>query len=300
MAKTVFTHHQSRDLADLINGKIDRLIERRARGFNQARGRKMAIFAHDHIGIQINHHGLYDKRELELLFRFLAPLEAAFRAGVALDIGANIGNHALYFAGRFRVVHAFEPHPATFHLLAYNATLADNVVVHKLGLGSADAVLSLNEDPDNMGASSIRHAAGAGVRSVQIEVRRLDDLNLPLDGLSFVKIDVEGFEPQVLRGAAHTLAVRQPVVVLEQLEREFSGGTTEAIAQLRELGYRFCWPQSAHRSKRGLARRLDSVRNRVFGGPDRIELLAGDAVPPGNHNMLIAVPQRFQAALGVA
>lgn len=300
MAKTVFTHAQPRDLADLINGKIVRLVERRARRFNQARQRKMAIFAHDHIGIQINHYGVYDQAELELLFRFLEPLAPTLAEGLALDIGANIGNHALYFSERFRTVHAFEPHPATFYLLAFNAKLAHNIVAHNFGLGSESTVLRLNEDPDNMGASSIKHAAGAGAKSIEIEVRRLDDLALPLEGLCFVKVDVEGFEPQVLRGALHTLNAHQPIIVLEQLEREFVDGSTESIALLRDLGYRFCWPRSSHRSKRGLARRLDGLGNRLFGRPDRIEILAADDVPPGNHNMLIAVPPRFQAALGVA
>lgn len=298
MPKTVFSHAQSRSLADLIHGKIVQFVERRARRFNQARRRKMAIFAHDHIGIQINHYGLYDRAELDLLFRFLSPLADTMRAGVALDIGANIGNHALFFSERFRAVHAFEPHPATFYLLAFNAKLVPNVTAHNYGLGSEACRLPLNEDPDNMGASSIKHAVGPG--SVEIEVRRLDDVGLPLDGLCFVKIDVEGFEPQVLRGASRTLATHQPIVVLEQLEREFADGQTESIALLRAMGYRFCWPLSAHKAKQGLARRWDSVRNRVFGQPDRIDLLAADAVPPGNHNMLIAVPPRFQAALGVA
>jgi FkbM family methyltransferase len=300
MARTVFTHRQSRNLGDLINGKVVRHIERLARQFNRARQQKMAIFAHDHIGIHINYFGVYDKPELELLFRFLAPLADTLRAGVALDVGANIGNHALFFSERFRTVHAFEPNPTTFHLLAFNARLAGNVNPHNIGLGSESGVLRLNEDLDNMGASSIKYAPAGNARSVEIEVNRLDDLGLPLEGLCFMKVDVEGFEPQVLRGAARTIATHQPLIVLEQHEREFVDGTTECIAMLRELGYGFCWPRSAHGAKRGLARQFDSLGNRLFGRPDLIEMLAADQVPKGQYNMLIAVPPRFQAALGVA
>jgi FkbM family methyltransferase len=300
MARTVFTHRQSRNLGDLIDGKVVRHIERLAGQFNRARQRKMAIFAHDHIGIHINYFGVYDKPELDLLFRFLEPLADTLRAGVALDVGANIGNHALFFDERFRAVHAFEPHPTTYHLLAFNAKLAGNVTPHKLGLGSESGVLRLNEDLDNMGASSIKYVPTGNARSVEVEVRRLDDLDLALDGLCFMKVDVEGFEPQVLRGAARTIAAHQPLIVLEQHEREFVDGTTECIAMLREAGYRFCWPRSSHGAKRGLARQFDGLRNRLFGRPDLIEMLAADQVPKGQYNMLIAVAPRFQAALGVA
>jgi FkbM family methyltransferase len=300
MPKTVFTHAQSRNFADLVNGKIVRHLERLATRFNGARRRKLAIFAHDGIGIQINQFGIYDKPDLDLLFRFLEPLAATLREGVALDIGANIGNHALVFADRFQAVHAFEPNPATFCLLAFNARLAANVVPHPFGLGDRAAVLQLNEDLDNMGASSIRYAPAANTRIVEIDVRRLDDAGLALEGLCFMKVDVEGFEAQVLRGGAHTIATHQPIIVMEQLEREFAAGEPESIALLRDMGFRFCWPRSAHKAKRGLPRHLDTVRNRLFGRPDLIELLSADEVPRGNHNLLIAVPRRFQAALGLA
>lgn len=299
MTKTIFSIQQSRSLSDLVAMKIVKRTERLAAQFNRGRRQKMAIFAHDHIGIYINQFGVYDKADLELLFRFLEPLGDTLRCGVALDIGANIGNHALFFAERFCTVHAFEPNPATSYLLAFNAMQAPNVVVHSYGLGSDNARMQLNEDLDNMGASSIKYASPTNAHAIEIEVRRLDDADLPLDGLCFVKIDVEGFEPQVLRGAARTIAQYQPVLVLEQLEREFAAGEPECIAMLREQGYRFCWPRSLHKTKRGLSRRLDTLRN-WFGHPDLIEMLASEQVPRGNYNLLVAVPPRFQAALGVA
>lgn len=300
MPKTVFIHRQSRNFTDLVDHRMVKHIERLASRFNRAQRRKMAVFAHDHIGIHINQYGLYDKPDLELLFAFLQPLADTLRAGVALDVGANIGNHALFYAERFRAVHAFEPHPATFHLLAFNAKLAGNVTAYNWGLGSEDARLRLNEDLDNMGAASIGHGGDAGAASVEIEIRRLDDLDLPLEGLCFMKVDVEGFEPQVLRGAARTIERHQPIIVLEQLEREFAQGEPECIGRLRALGFRFCWPRSSHQARKGLARQWDSLRNRLLGQPDVVEMLAGEEVPRGNYNLLVAVPPRFQAALGLA
>ena len=299
-AKTLFTYQQSRNFSDLVAFKIVKRSERLAAQFNRDSPKKMAIFAHDHIGIHINQYGMYDKPDLDMLFGFLAPLADAFRSGVALDVGANIGNHALFFSERFRTVHAFEPNPATYYLLEFNAKQADNIVPYGYGLSSENGVLQLHEDLDNMGAASIKYAAGENAASVQIEVRRLDDLDLPIDGLCFVKIDVEGFEPEVLRGSLRTITTHQPVIAMEQLEREFVDGETESIAMLRDAGYRFCWPKSSHRSKRGLARQLDSLRNRLFGRPDLIEMISADRVPVGGYNLLVAVPPRFQGALGLA
>ena len=249
MARTVFTHRQSRNLGDLINGKVVRHIERLARQFNRARQQKMAIFAHDHIGIHINYFGVYDKPELELLFRFLAPLADTLRAGVALDVGANIGNHALFFSERFRAVHAFEPNPTTFHLLAFNAKLAGNVTrTHRAGQRKRGAAAERGPRQHGGLVHQVRPPR-SNARSVEIEVNRLDDLGLPLEGLCFMKVDVEGFEPQVLRGAARTIATHQPLIVLEQHEREFVDGTTECIAMLRELGLSLLLAQELTRSE---------------------------------------------------
>lgn len=300
MPRSVFTYQETRSLSTLLDARMAARTERLAARYNSTRNRKMAIFANDHIGIQINQFGLYDRTGLDLLFHFLAPLSSLFREGMALDIGANIGNHALYFADRFRTVHCFEPNPATYYLLAFNAGLANNVVPHAWGLGDANGHAELHQNFSNMGASSLVHAASGDAPGVQVEIRRLDETDLDLQGLCFIKLDVEGFEANVLRGAVDTLARHQPVVVLEQHETEFVRGETPSILLLKELGYRFCWPQKQHGGKSLLARRLQAIRHLLLRRPYLHEIITAETVPRKTYSTLIAVPPRFQRELGLA
>ena len=284
-------------LADMIDARAARRITQRAGAHNAARGHKMAIFANDLIGIQINQYGLYEREELDILFNFLSPLAAEFAEGLAFDIGANIGNHALYFAKRFKAVHAWEPNPSTYELLKFNTQWAGNVTPHPYGLGDAKGRFELIEHPDNLGGSSIRIGNRSSGQVVPIQVETLDEQNVATGDLCFMKIDVEGFEANVLNGGINTILVRQPLIVFEQHESEFVEGSTASIAILGARGYRFCWHQTPEVPGSWLARRIVNLREMLSGRTHSIE--TANVVPPCNHSMLIAVPQRFQQRLGL-
>lgn len=300
MSRSLYTARQRRSLSDLLNLKMAAHLERRAAAFNRDRPLRLAIFAHDHIGIQINQFGLYDKAGLELLFDFLAPLHERFRSGLALDVGANIGNHALYFADIFRAVHAFEPNPDTHYLLAFNARARTNVHVHNIGLADRGGPAVLHVNPDNMGAASVRHTSAGRSVDVPIALQRLDDFAIGGEDFCFMKMDVEGFEANVLRGGSATIATHQPLIVLEQHALEFAQGESECVAILRALGYRFCWSHRAHRGNGVIGRRINSIRTLLFGRAEVVEIVTGDTVPPASYNLLIAVPPRFQRELRLA
>ncbi|MGF6493635.1 FkbM family methyltransferase [Luteibacter sp. 621] len=142
-----------------------------------------------------------------------------FAKGTVLDIGANIGCTALAFSGMADIVHAFEPSPSTFRLMTTNTSVVQNVQHHNFGLGEAPGSFELTFSPTNRsgGFVSNQTKASAGHTVEQIEIRTLDDVapTLGVDKIDFIKIDVEGFEGSVLRGAARTLATSQPVVALE-------------------------------------------------------------------------------------
>lgn len=299
MPTTLLRTTRDHSLGHQIDRKLARRLTVQAPALRAARGgRRMAIYANDLIGIQINQFGLYERDALELLFQFLEPLKEVFAQGTALDIGANIGNHTLFFEQRFSRVHAFEPHPTTVELLRLNTQWADHVSVHAHGLGDARGQFDLIEHAANLGGSSIRIGDTTGAHQMlPIVVERLDDLALDFQSLCFIKIDVEGFEAQVLRGGKATLEEHQPLVVLEQHESEFTEGSTESIRFLASLGYRFCWHQEPPMARWWLLRRLNELREAMFGREHRIE--TDTVVPQQNHSMLIAVPSRFAAALGL-
>ena len=294
MPNPIFETKRSRGVGYLVDLAMVEHVIRRSHPLSAKRNRKMAIFANDLIGICINQFGTYEKEELDILFDFLKPLEETFRAGTCLDIGANIGNHSLYFAPRFAAIHSFEPHPATFRLLDFNMSGLGNVVAHNVGLGESRGKFTLLENLANLGGSTITSTSNGGPGEVEIAVERLDDLSPELGSLCFVKIDVEGFEASVLKGAIAAIKAHQPLIVLEQHEAEFVDGTTPSLALLQGLGYRFCWHHAGTRARSRYLRRLANLAELLAGRKHRI--FTG-TVPKRDHSMLIAVPPRFASAL---
>lgn len=283
-------------LSHYIDLKIAAVVASRSRANFDLRGQSMAVFANDYIGIHINQFGVFEREELTDLFHFLEPLASVFTNGTALDIGANVGNHAVFFSKHFRQVHAFEPHPRIFDVLALNAKWAGNVQAHAIGLGDEPGTFALSSDLTHLGLSSMKHGDTEG--GVQVSVERLDDSPLDLSGLCFAKMDVEGFEANVLRGGARTLAEHQPIVVLEQHAGEFAeNGGTESIAALTALGYVFAWPRNKPLARTWLMRRLRELATALFG--TKHEMVTAPSVPKANYTMLIAVPPRFQSQLGL-
>jgi FkbM family methyltransferase len=296
MSTCIYKSRKRRTVGDLVERAIAAHIVGLSRRNSAYRRQRMAIFANDEIGVNINQFGFYEREQLEILFEFLAPLKAVFQDGTAFDIGANIGNHAVYFSRLFRDVHAFEPNPNTFALLCFNAKWAPNVVTHNYGLGDEEGSFELGEDLINVGASSIKNV-GDRANAVRVDVHRLDGLPIDSSRLCFIKMDVEGFEPQVLKSAMNLLRERQPLIVLEQHEHEFKGETSESIELLKAAGYSFVWHQNGTASKNQLVRRFFSIKDLFAGRVHR--MVAAASVPPNTYPMLIAVPPRFREALSI-
>jgi FkbM family methyltransferase len=150
------------------------------------------------------------------LFRAVVPGGA-----VAFDIGANVGCTTLLFATIAQHVYAFEPSPSTFSFLQRNiarSALA-NISPFNLGMGAETADLTLTFARSNRsgGFVSNRMTASAGHVVEKITISTLDMFMASenIRRLDFIKIDVEGFEGYVLKGAQAALAAHRPIVVLE-------------------------------------------------------------------------------------
>lgn len=298
--KSVWKKRESRSISYFVNHKIADHISRRSYDLIQRRGNKqMVIFANDYIGVQINQFGYFEGDELDVLFEYLSPLLETFATGTALDIGANIGNHSMFFSSRFKGVHAFEPNPRTHCLLKFNTDSLANVTCHQLGLGDVAGSFDLRQDLANPGLASLKYNSDSQAQLIEIQLETLDRLNLPeKEDLCFIKMDVEGFEENVIKGGEQTLANLQPIIVLEQHRGEFTReGTTPAIQRLKNLGYTFCWEKKPSVSSFWLGRRLQDVRECVNG--KQIEFISGNDVPPANHTMLIAIPERFKQKMNL-
>jgi FkbM family methyltransferase len=188
--------------------------------------------AHAHAGLMAS--GWLEHEVQEAMRRHLGP------GGVVYDVGANVGFFSLLAArlvGAEGRVYAFDPVPQNAAAVRANAALNGfaNVAALELAAGAAAAREPLLVVED----LSWSHLASRGdhpqaERTVEVEVAALDDLVAAgeLEPPTFVKIDVEGSEVEVLRGMRETLARHRPVVVCEL------HATNAAVADaLDELGY---------------------------------------------------------------
>lgn len=167
-----------------------------------------------------------------------------------LDIGANVGNHCVFLAAHFKKVLAFEPNPVALKYLSDNVKTnnRDNLEVCPIGLGKEDAVLPFYVDQgDNLGMASFTpHNTDEGRASKPdhiLEIKRGDAVieeNAVVD-IDFIKIDVEGFELDVLTGLQETIKRHQPLVTFEFHGHQQQLTRFDALKALFP-GYRFYEP----------------------------------------------------------
>lgn len=291
--RTLLTLKNKTILRDIVDARIASRTGRKATAFRRQRGHPFAVFANDYIGILVDQFGVYERDELALLFALIERLDEGVFSGTALDIGANVGNHACAFASRFACVFAFEPNPLVFQLLTFNAQFLPNMSVVNTELGDKPGKVQMKINNTNIGGSSI-----CAKGDLEVTIDTVDTLVAAHDisCVTLIKIDVEGFEARVLEGAQETIRSNQPVICFEQSEHDFQNGTSEIIEFLRDRDYRFCWLEIGRRSwSTGLKRRFLTVCDLIFSSRNMIKI--GDSPPPRFHSMIIAVPQRLRVSL---
>lgn len=158
-----------------------------------------------------------------------------FAYGTVLDIGANVGSHAISFARQADIVYAFEPHPHTYWNLCANVLInsAYNVVPMQCALSSQDGPTTVwNIDPHQRNTAMGMEIGKPLGRDITVPMQRLDSLGIP--NIFFIKIDVEGHELEVLRGAQETLKEQSPIVFVE-IHRDHLREACKSL--MTELGY---------------------------------------------------------------
>lgn len=135
--------------------------------------------------------------------------------GTFIDVGANIGNHSIFFASILnRNCISFEPEENTFNTLLDNIE-ANNLKrkIHALNIaaGSKKSSASIDIAPDNnSGATSIKKD-----KNGRIDIDSIDNIVKKNEKISLIKIDVEGFEFEVLKGAKKTIKKNKPLILIE-------------------------------------------------------------------------------------
>ena len=197
-----------------------------------------------HVGWHLFCFGNYET-SLRTLMR-----EHVTEGAICLEIGANIGWHTLLLSrlvGSTGAVHAFEPNPSVLvdlrnHLKVNRAT---NVTLWPMALSDRTGVARFNApDAGSLGAGDGHLTSGergdAAPGEIEVKMDTVDHLFPNLERLDFIKIDVEGWEPAVWKGALETIRRHLPVICLEQLSEHLERAgfqTRDATAPLLGLGY---------------------------------------------------------------
>ena len=177
--------------------------------------------------------GVFEKG---LIQHIISSARRANKTKLYVDIGANIGNHAVAVAHNFDVVAAYEPHPVLFRILEANLLENGFSVDHtyNFGLGKSNVNATLVQSLSNHGLSKVKEFSTMSAeffslnsddfnREFPIEIKKsYDELNKYKDLLdnAFIKIDVEGMEADILESILPLLKHYNPIIALEWAPRE--------------------------------------------------------------------------------
>lgn len=231
-------------VAEHYRGRADRFVE--IDWFD--RNLRMVVDRSSEMGSKIYWHGYHHRDELAFLDRFLQP------EMVVLDVGANQGEIALFCAKRVRQGHvfAFEPHSGIAAQMETNLRLNQfrHVHVERIAVGDRQDTIDLYfpQNGDKLNEGLYTTVPQKGTPPVErVEIRTLDSFakERKLSRVDVVKIDVEGGEHAVLRGAAAVIERWRPVLIVEIDAGHFSLAgvdVQDVIEPLSALGYRFYVP----------------------------------------------------------
>lgn len=179
------------------------------------------------VGLDLMEDGEHRGSEVALCLDLIVKRRRLFGDGViVVDVGANIGTHTIPWA---RAMHdwgeviAIEPQERIFYALAGNICMNNCFNARAIWAAATEMSGSMvipvldHQQPANFGGLSLmewnRYDQPQAVGKVEIKTISIDDLKL--QRLDFIKIDVQGMETDVLRGAKETITRCQPIIVIE-------------------------------------------------------------------------------------
>jgi FkbM family methyltransferase len=179
--------------------------------------------------------GSYERDVRAAIERYCHP------GGTAIDIGANVGAHALLLAkktGPNGYVYAFEPMNYAYRKLEYNISknAFDNIQAYQIALSNE------NRNQQELRCRSSWRSDGQSVEeTTRVNLRRLDDWceEKGIRRVDLVKIDVDGNEFAILDGAKKLLQGSRPIIIIEVGEWHFRETARNPFELMSRMGYRF-------------------------------------------------------------
>lgn len=191
---------------------------------------KFYFYGNDHIiGNSLSYYGEYGQLEIDFLLHIINENTIVY------DVGANIGYHATAFASKAKKVYSFEPNPHNYHLLKKNTVDLDNVQTINVAVGNTNGTIKIEDfDPntDNLNYGNMK----CGEIGKDIGILRLDEL--AFEKPDIIKIDVEGYEYQVITGCENLLSTSRPAFYYEAHETK---ELKEIYEFLNQYDYQLYW-----------------------------------------------------------
>lgn len=196
--------------------------------------------------VKYQYHKIRNRLEKEIFY--LDQLVGSRKR--AIDIGANQGIYSYALSLLCDVVEVFEPQSwCTEDIVSYSQLSSCNINVHNVGLANFNGSLTLHIPTSQGNYSKLVRGLGSlttGLASfkeieceqisINVPVHKLDDYEF--QDVSFIKIDVEGYEAKVIEGASKTILREKPIILIEIEQRHLDGKSiNEVLNQIAELGY---------------------------------------------------------------
>ena len=156
---------------------------------------------------------------------------------ISVDIGANRGVYAYHMKKHSKKCWAFEPNPELSRILMQS--LGTNVVIESIALSDKNETVQLRIPTISDYSGTIEEEntlkGFKQITTVNVQVKKLDEYDF--ESVGFIKVDVEGHEENVLRGARNLLLRDRPSLLIEAEERHKPKAVKNIIKFLSELGY---------------------------------------------------------------
>jgi len=177
--------------------------------------------------IQVGDKRVYQPQHIDRCFHHIKN-----RKHTAIDVGGHCGFWSYYLGGNFKKVYAFEPVEIFRECFKKNIP-HENIELLPVALGNENRFVSMNVELENTGAT---HVSAKINNSNKVELKKLDDYEY--SNVDFIKIDVEGYENQVVLGAKETLIRNKPIIIVEQkgFSDRFNESQFEALETLKSYG----------------------------------------------------------------
>lgn len=192
------------------------------------------------------HGQLVDGKGTYQYAKFLGAMEHCKSFRTCIDQGSHIGLWTVHLAKRFDQVMCFEPVAALRECWIQNVLgLAERTKLYECALGKEPGVVTMASNPAACGDSwvdvagaekRVIHGATAQPADTSVEMRTLDSFEF-ID-VDFMKVDAEGYEENILRGAAETIRQWRPTIIVEQkrdMACKFGLQPQGALQYLREM-----------------------------------------------------------------